>query len=82
MFSHTLGEVLVIFAAIVGGLPLQILWLNIITDIFPALALAIEPASEETMKRCPRPADETLLSPRFLFLVSRCNAGSGDARGV
>lgn len=75
LFSHNLGEVLVIFVGIIAGfplplLPLQILWLNIITDVFPALALAVEPASERTMKVTPRPAKETLLSGRFLFLIS------------
>ncbi|MEQ1604170.1 MAG: cation-transporting P-type ATPase [Pyrinomonadaceae bacterium] len=74
MFSHNLGEVLVIFAALVAGLPLpllplQILWLNLITDIFPALALAVEPASRETMRQHPRAPGEALFSPRFLFLI-------------
>jgi Ca2+-transporting ATPase len=46
IFSHNLAEVLVIFAAILIGLPLpllplQILWINLVTDIFPALALAV-----------------------------------------
>ncbi|HQZ95841.1 MAG TPA: cation-transporting P-type ATPase [Pyrinomonadaceae bacterium] len=74
MFSHNLGEVLVIFAALVSGLPLpllplQILWLNIITDVFPALALAVEPASGETMGQHPRSSGGALFSPQFLFLI-------------
>lgn len=74
MFSHNLGEVLVIFVAIITGLPLpllplQILWINIVTDIFPALALAVEPASPSTMKRSPRSSDENLLSGSFLLLI-------------
>lgn len=74
MFSHNLGEVLVIFAALVSGLPLpllplQILWINIITDVFPALALSVEPASGETMGQRPRSPSEALFSPRFLFLI-------------
>jgi Ca2+-transporting ATPase len=48
MFSHNLGEVLTVFVAIVAGwplplLPLQILWMNLVTDVFPAFALALEP---------------------------------------
>ena len=75
MFSHNLGEVLVIFIAIITGLPLpllplQILWVNIVTDIFPALALAVEPASPSTMKRSPRSSDENLLSGSFLVLIA------------
>ncbi|HEX2638932.1 MAG TPA: HAD-IC family P-type ATPase, partial [Pyrinomonadaceae bacterium] len=74
MFSHNLAEVLVIFCAIVAGLPLpllplQILWINLVTDIFPALALAVEPATPETMMRRPRSPKESLLSARFMFLI-------------
>lgn len=74
MFSHNLGEVLVIFVAIMAGLPLpllplQILWINLVTDVFPALALAVEPASPETMTRQPHAPGETMLSNRFMFLI-------------
>jgi Ca2+-transporting ATPase len=75
MFSHNLSEVLVVFLAIVLGwplplLPLQILWLNLVTDIFPAFALALEPAAPGLMKQPPRPPDESLLSRSFLTLIS------------
>jgi Ca2+-transporting ATPase len=75
MFSHNLGEILVIFVAIISGLPLpllplQILWINLVTDIFPAFALAVEPTTKETMLRRPRPPTESLLSPRFMFLIA------------
>lgn len=74
MFSHNLGEVLVIFTAIAAGwplplLPLQILWMNLVTDVFPALALAVEPASPETMNQPPRSSHSTLLSRPFLILI-------------
>jgi P-type Ca2+ transporter type 2C len=74
MFSHNLGEVLVIFIAIIAGLPLpllplQILWINLVTDIFPAFALAVEPTTKEAMSRRPRSPKETLLSRRFMFLI-------------
>ena len=74
MFSHNLGEVLVIFTAIAAGwplplLPLQILWMNLVTDVFPALALAVEPASDDTMNRPPRSSQATFLSKRFLILI-------------
>jgi len=74
MFSHNLGEVLVIFTAIAAGwplplLPLQILWMNLVTDVFPALALAMEPASPETMNQPPRSSHSTLLSRPFLILI-------------
>ncbi|MBT4865035.1 MAG: cation-translocating P-type ATPase [Planctomycetaceae bacterium] len=42
-------------------LPLQILWVNLVTDGLPGLALAIEPAERETMKRAPYPAGEHIM---------------------
>ncbi len=75
MFSHNLGEVLMIFTAIAAGLalpllPLQILWMNLVTDVFPALALAVEPASAEIMNQPPRSARSSLLSKPFLLLIA------------
>ncbi len=74
MFTENLSEVLVIFAAIIIGLPLpllplQILWINLVTDVFPALALAVEPANPETMRRKPHSPGEAMLSPKFTFLI-------------
>jgi Ca2+-transporting ATPase len=74
MFSHNLGEVLMIFTAIAAGLPLpllplQILWMNLVTDVFPALALAVEPASPEIMSQPPRSSHADLLSRPFLVLI-------------
>jgi P-type Ca2+ transporter type 2C len=75
MFSHNLGEVLMIFTAIAAGwplplLPLQILWMNLVTDVFPALALAVEPASPDTMRQPPRSARTSLLSKSLMTLVA------------
>ncbi len=47
-------------------LPLQILWLNLITDVFPALALAMEPGEEEVMDRPPRDPESALLGRRLI----------------
>jgi Ca2+-transporting ATPase len=74
MFSDNLGEVFMIFTAIALGwplplLPLQILWMNLVTDVFPALALAVEPASAETMNQPPRSPHQRLLSGRFMILI-------------
>lgn len=74
MFSHNLGEVLMIFTAIAAGLslpllPLQILWLNLVTDVFPALALAVEPSAKDIMNQPPRSSRTTLLSKPFLILI-------------
>jgi Ca2+-transporting ATPase len=75
MFSHNLGEVLMIFAAIAAGwalplLPLQILWMNLVTDVFPALALAVEPASPDIMKQRPRDPEKSLLSTKLVILIA------------
>ncbi|HUG53478.1 MAG TPA: cation-transporting P-type ATPase, partial [Vicinamibacteria bacterium] len=74
LFSCNVAEVLVLLFAGLAGLPLpllplQILWLNIITDTFPALALAMEPAEADIMKRAPRNPQEAILSRRFLASV-------------
>jgi Ca2+-transporting ATPase len=71
MFSHNLGEVLTVFVAIASGmplplLPLQILWINLVTDVFPAFGLAMEPASRESMRQ---PSRSQLLHRDFLILI-------------
>src|SRR5262249_33251814 len=48
---------------------LQILWMNLVTDVFPALALAVEPASPEIMNQPPRSSHATFLSKPFLILI-------------
>jgi Ca2+-transporting ATPase len=74
MFSKNLGEVLTIFPAIALGwplplLPLQILWINLVTDIFPGLALALEPTAPGVMQHRPLSQRDGFLSRRFLFLI-------------
>ena len=73
LFSHNIGEVLLVFTAIVAGLPLpllplQILWLNVATDIFPAFGLALEPAEPRRMHG--RPRQDDILSRAFLIRVA------------
>jgi Ca2+-transporting ATPase len=59
ILGSNIGEVLTIAAAPIIGLsqvpltPLQILWMNLVTDGLPALALAVEPAEPDVMKRPP-----------------------------
>ncbi|MBT8402683.1 MAG: cation-transporting P-type ATPase, partial [Gemmatimonadetes bacterium] len=71
LFSCNLAEVGVLLGAGLLGLPLpllplQILWLNLVTDTFPALALAMEPAEPGVMTRPPRAPGAPLLSRRFV----------------
>jgi len=75
LFSCNVAEVLVLLLAGLAGYPhplrpLQILWLNMVTDTIPALALAMEPADREVMRRPPRPPGEALLSRRFLGSIA------------
>jgi Ca2+-transporting ATPase len=74
LFSCNTAEVLVLLLAGAAGLPLpllplQILWMNIVTDTFPALALAVEPGEEDVMRRPPRDPHAAILSHRFLLGV-------------
>ena len=74
LFSCNFSEILTVFIALMIGWPLplvalQILWLNLITDIFPAFALALEPSAPDVMKRPPRDPQESLLTRRFVGLI-------------
>jgi Ca2+-transporting ATPase len=74
MFSKNLGEVLTIFPAIALGwplplLPLQILWINLVTDVFPGLALALEPTAPGVMQHRPHSQSSGFLSRGFLTLI-------------
>lgn len=59
LLSSNIGEILTIFVAMLLGwaaplLPIQLLWVNLVTDSLPAIALGMEPAEENTMERPPR----------------------------
>lgn len=67
LLSCNISEVLVISLATIASaplplLPLQILFLNLVTDVFPALALGVGEGSPSLMKRKPRSADEPVLT--------------------
>ena len=74
LFSCNFAEILVVFVALMIGWPLplvalQILWLNMITDVFPAMALALEPPSPDAMRRPPLDPREPLVNRRFAGLI-------------
>lgn len=67
LLSCNIGEILCIFVAILLGwavplLPIQILWVNLVTDSLPALALGVEPAEGDIMKRKPRQTGEGIFA--------------------
>lgn len=77
ILSGNLAEVAVMVLGPLGGtpiplLPLQILWLNLVTDGLPAMAMAVEPPEPGVMKRPPTPLGESLLgSDRGLRILMR-----------
>jgi Ca2+-transporting ATPase len=67
LLSSNVAEIMIIFLATLAGLPapltaIQLLWLNLITDGAPALALAMEKGDPDIMQRKPRPTDETIIN--------------------
>ncbi|MEJ7740121.1 MAG: cation-translocating P-type ATPase [Chitinophagaceae bacterium] len=67
VLSCNLGEILTIFFAPILGfaipmLPIHILWVNLVTDGLPGLALVTEPAEKDIMNRPPRPPKENLFA--------------------
>lgn len=66
LLASNLAEVLAIFSATLMGFtilkPVHLLWINLITDCFPALALGMEEAEEDIMKRRPRDSGEGIFA--------------------
>ncbi len=83
LLSLNMGEVLTVFGGVVAGgvlglssgngavvLPLlatQILWLNLITDSWPALAMGVDPSSDDVMARNPRKLTDRVIDARMWF---------------
>lgn len=67
LLSCNLGEILTVFVAILLWrktplLPIQLLWMNLVTDSLPALALGVEPPEADIMHRKPRSRNESLFA--------------------
>ncbi|NLY10909.1 MAG: calcium-transporting P-type ATPase, PMR1-type [Firmicutes bacterium] len=70
LLSCNVGEVLTMFLATISGLPLplipiQILWMNLVTDGLPAIALGVDPGDDDIMERPPRSPKEGIFSRRL-----------------
>ena len=67
LLSSNVAEIMIIFLATLAGVPtpltaIQLLWLNLLTDGAPALALAMEKGDPDIMKRHPRPTREPIIN--------------------
>lgn len=84
LLSCNIGEILLVFTSIllnlpVPLLPIQLLWLNLVTDSFPALALGVEKGEPDIMDRPPRDPKEAILDKRMLLGVSFQSLAVGGA---
>ena len=73
LLSCNIGEVITIFVATALNfhqmplVPIQLLWLNLVTDSLPALALGMEPVEPGVMKQKPRDAHKSIFADGFTF---------------
>jgi Ca2+-transporting ATPase len=76
LLATNLSEILVVLAATALGAaapltPIQLLWINLLSDIFPALGLALEPPEPDVLEQPPREADEPLLTRGQMRVLGR-----------
>lgn len=74
LLSGNFGAILAVLYASVAGLPVpfapvHLLFINLLTDSLPAIALGLEPHSGDVMKERPRPMDQTILTGEFLWSI-------------
>nr|MBC7244471.1 calcium-translocating P-type ATPase, SERCA-type [Chloroflexota bacterium] len=72
LLSCNVGEILVIFLSMLAGLPIplrpiHLLWLNLVTDGLPALALGLEAGEPDIMDRPPRPPREPIINREMIW---------------
>ena len=67
LLSSNIGEIITVFVSLAIGcpaplLPIQLLWVNLVTDSLPAIALGLDPAAADVMDKKPRPANEGIFA--------------------
>ncbi|MGD8568004.1 MAG: HAD-IC family P-type ATPase [Gammaproteobacteria bacterium] len=79
LISTNLSEIEVMLAGVSLGAgqtlnPMQLLWINLVTDIFPGLALSMEAAEPDIMQQPPREPDEEIIQRKDLYKMARESA--------
>jgi Ca2+-transporting ATPase len=74
LLGTNIGEILTVFFSMVFWhksplLPIQLLWINLVTDSLPAISLGMEAVEEDVMTRKPRPKDENIFAHGLLTRV-------------
>jgi Ca2+-transporting ATPase len=74
LLASNLGEVMVLFIATLLGWPLpliavQILWINLVTDGLPAIALGVDPVGKDVMNKKPRKTNEKIISKNMILTM-------------
>ncbi len=74
MLSTNIGEILVLFVAVLANwavplVPIHILWINLVTDSLPALALSVDPAENDIMQRKPIDARKGIMTKPFTIRI-------------
>ena len=74
LLSGNFGAILAVLYASIAGLPVpfapvHLLFINLLTDSLPAIALGVEPHTSDVMNEKPRPADESILTKDFLTKI-------------
>lgn len=74
LLSGNFGAILAVLYTAAAGLPVpfapvHLLFINLLTDSLPAIALGLEPHSADVMKEKPRPADESILNKKYLVSI-------------
>lgn len=74
LLSGNGGEVTMIFTGSMVGLglvitPIQILWINVVTDGIPAVTMGVDPPAEDVMERKPRPRSEGVITKRIVASI-------------
>lgn len=87
LLATNTGEVLLMFGATLIGWPsplvaIQLLWINLVTDALPAMALGVEPPEPDVMQRPPRPPRDRVISGRRGLLILYYGALNAAAAGL